>query len=636
MLTIRKFQLLLIFIPFSAYSITENRKTIENDSVKFYYEIGLRFFDKNKDSSLYYTEKAIRFGENKNISSALADSYQLKGRCLFYKSEFNNAIVLYNKALTLNLEKDDKIALADNYFYLSQAYNLKNDYSKVLSNLNNARKYYEILKDSLGIARIYNNYAILYGKQNKIELEEENLEKAIQILKTIKSEQAKKLLDVINFNKALNLRDDKKYEEALKIFQEQYFLYKIKNRTNLPLVTRAIGKTYLGMKNFALAEKYLQEAIDLYEENKNISGFADCYREISEVYFSTNRIQKAIEVTEYALKKSNEIGELESVKLSYEKLHKYYSYNKNYSKAYENLLMFKKISDSIFNEKINDDLTQQKIDFEITKNNLINNNKRKLYEQVTKNKLNTQKTIIYSIIVIALLFIITTFFNYRQYKKTEKQNFIINKQKKKIELSLNEKDVLLKEVYHRVKNNLQIINSLLEIQSNHDSNPNFKNSVKEAQTKIQVMSLLHQNLYNSKDFNFIDINFYIHQLVEYFSNIYLHYNQVKFQIKCENIPLEISQAIPLGLIINEITSNAFKHSFKVESKGTISITLKSYQNTNVLTIENDGILLPDNFNPETQNTLGLKLVRILSEQINGKLTFYTIENKNVFTIKFNS
>lgn len=636
MLTIRKFQLLLIFIPFSAYSITENRKTIENDSVKFYYEIGLRFFDKNKDSSLYYTEKAIRFGENKNISSALADSYQLKGRCLFYKSEFNNAIVLYNKALTLNLEKDDKIALADNYFYLSQAYNLKNDYSKVLSNLNNARKYYELLKDSLGIARIYNNYAILYGKQNKIELEEENLEKAIQILKTIKSEQAKKLLDVINFNKALNLRDDKKYEEALKIFQEQYFLYKIKNRTNLPLVTRAIGKTYLGMKNFALAEKYLQEAIDLYEENKNISGFADCYREISEVYFSTNRIQKAIEVTEYALKKSNEIGELESVKLSYEKLHKYYSYNKNYSKAYENLLMFKKISDSIFNEKINDDLTQQKIDFEITKNNLINNNKRKLYEQVTKNKLNTQKTIIYSIIVIALLFIITTFFNYRQYKKTEKQNFIINKQKKKIELSLNEKDVLLKEVYHRVKNNLQIINSLLEIQSNHDSNPNFKNSVKEAQTKIQVMSLLHQNLYNSKDFNFIDINFYIHQLVEYFSNIYLHYNQVKFQIKCENIPLEISQAIPLGLIINEITSNAFKHSFKVESKGTIWITLKSYQNTNVLTIENDGILLPDNFNPETQNTLGLKLVRILSEQINGKLTFYTIENKNVFTIKFNS
>ncbi|WP_321539259.1 histidine kinase dimerization/phosphoacceptor domain -containing protein [Flavobacterium piscinae] len=325
--------------------------------------------------------------------------------------------------------------------------------------------------------------------------------------------------------------------------------------------------TYLGLKDYDLAEKYIQESLNLYLKRKNISGYADCYRELGEIYYLTNRKEKAIEVTELALKSSLEIGELESVKLCYEKLHLYHKEIHEYKKAYENLILFKKYSDSIFNEKINDDLTQQKINFELTKNDLVNKNKRKLYEQESKNKLKTQKTILIFTIIVAFLFLIISFISFQQFKKSKNQNQIIINQKKKIEHSLNEKEVLLKEVYHRVKNNLQIISSLLEIQINQNDNTGFTKSAKEIQNKIQVISLLHQNLYESDNLNYINFEKYIEELIQYFSKIYLLQNDnIKFHFNCENINLRISQAIPLGLIINELVSNAFKHSFNTKTK----------------------------------------------------------------------
>jgi two-component sensor histidine kinase len=196
-------------------------------------------------------------------------------------------------------------------------------------------------------------------------------------------------------------------------------------------------------------------------------------------------------------------------------------------------------------------------------------------------------------------------------------------QESQLKAALKEKELLLAEIHHRVKNNLQIIDSLLGMQSDMLLNETAVSLLRESQNRVKSMALIHQILYESSDFANVDFSSVLRALVSNLEYSYaLDASRVNVNIDTDPVFLSIDISIPLGLIINELCSNAMKYAFGEHDSGTIEISLK-YTEPNVLQVyvADNGAGIPDEFDLENSSTLGLQLVYLLSEQISAELIF---------------
>ncbi|MCX7021434.1 MAG: PAS domain S-box protein [bacterium] len=194
-----------------------------------------------------------------------------------------------------------------------------------------------------------------------------------------------------------------------------------------------------------------------------------------------------------------------------------------------------------------------------------------------------------------------------------------NKSVEEIKKALREKEVMLKEIHHRVKNNLQIISSLLNLEAGKTQDENVLDIISTSQNRIKSMALIHEKLYQSKELSRVDFPGYISSLLD---SLLLTYSDdsrfVTPQLDLSPLYLDISTAIPLALIINELVSNSLEHAFPDDRKGIISIGLKAAGNDDyTLLVADDGVGIPDDFDLENTKTLGLQLVNMLTQQIDG-------------------
>lgn len=186
--------------------------------------------------------------------------------------------------------------------------------------------------------------------------------------------------------------------------------------------------------------------------------------------------------------------------------------------------------------------------------------------------------------------------------------------------SLHEKEVLLKEVHHRVKNNLQIISSIFNLQSAHvGDDQRMIGLLRDSRDRIRSMSFIHESLYQTKDFSSIDLADYIDGLSRNLVMSYSLNSKVDLQTDLEQVHLVLDQAIPCGLILNELISNALKHAFPNDRSGTIRITLRLAGEQVRIEVSDDGVGLPPGFRPETHSNLGLELVDTLIGQLEGTM-----------------
>jgi len=195
------------------------------------------------------------------------------------------------------------------------------------------------------------------------------------------------------------------------------------------------------------------------------------------------------------------------------------------------------------------------------------------------------------------------------------------KMSERIKRSLEEKETLLKEVHHRVKNNLQIISSILSLQGNVVKDQHLIDVLQESRNRIQSMSFIHESLYTDAEFSSVDIRHYVHGLCRNLQYTYtLEGREIELQIEVEEIHLILDQAIPCGLIINELISNAFKHAYGPGEKGEIRIDIAEKEGLMHVCVSDDGKGIPAEWDIEESDSLGLQLVYTLTEQIDGEIT----------------
>jgi two-component sensor histidine kinase len=219
----------------------------------------------------------------------------------------------------------------------------------------------------------------------------------------------------------------------------------------------------------------------------------------------------------------------------------------------------------------------------------------------------------------------------RTNRKLELQQREIAKQNISLQHLVNEKDWLIKEIHHRVKNNLQIVMSLLNSQSAYINNEFALNAIQESQHRVHAMSLIHQKLYNTESLSSIDMSLYIRELVSYLGDSFETSQRIRFEFDLTSIEMDVSEAVPLGLILNEAITNSIKYAFPEGGPGIISISLSNIDSHQCLLIISDnGVGIPDHFNNKKPGSLGMSLMQGLSEDLEGN---FSIENKNGTTIK---
>jgi two-component sensor histidine kinase len=207
----------------------------------------------------------------------------------------------------------------------------------------------------------------------------------------------------------------------------------------------------------------------------------------------------------------------------------------------------------------------------------------------------------------------------------------------KIRASLSEKEVLLKEIYHRVKNNLQVVSSLLNLQSRRVANKETKRLLDDSANRIKSMALVHEQLYRSENLSSIALRKYLLQLTHSLSSMNESVSRhVRLQLEMEELYLGIESAIPLGLIVNELVSNAYRHGYESSTmKGIILLRITPRSGGNILLeVKDDGRGLPADFEPGRGTSLGMQLVVTLTQQLGGELKWESANPGAYFRLQF--
>ena len=295
----------------------------------------------------------------------------------------------------------------------------------------------------------------------------------------------------------------------------------------------------------------------------------------------------------------------------------------HYKSAAENLLKYQTLNDSLFNETTSKQIKQLEVEYETEKNKneiTVLNQKN----QLQKNHLDRAKLVRnFTIGGIALLFIIMGLL-YWQYRHKQQSNKVILYKNEQLQHLLTEKEWLVKEIHHRVKNNFHIVASLLEIQSSYLKNQEALSAIKESQHRIHSMSIIHQKLYQSETLSTIHMPEYIYELVEYLRESYAIRENVGFSLQIENIELNHASAITLGLILNEAITNSIKYAFAKTENGKISISLTHISDSQILlSIADNGRGLPTDFDSKIGASMGMELLQGLTDDLEGSLSIET-------------
>jgi two-component sensor histidine kinase len=197
----------------------------------------------------------------------------------------------------------------------------------------------------------------------------------------------------------------------------------------------------------------------------------------------------------------------------------------------------------------------------------------------------------------------------------------VKQNERRLEAALKQKELLLKEVHHRVKNNLNIVNSLIRLQAARIKDTGIADRLRDLTSRIQSMALVHEKLYQSGDLSDIDLGAYVRDTVD---NLYNGYGIDRERIRCDvrsrgGIALTIRQAIPCGMIVNELVTNCLKYAFPGDRSGTIAVEVSLADGVVLLAVRDDGVGLPEGLDIDDGGTLGLSLIRSLAEQISGSV-----------------
>ncbi len=538
----------------------------------------LRPFQENDqiDSIWFYETKALAISKKINYDPGIAHALSSFG--VIYKIKGNYPLALDNflKALAIYEKAKNEFRVLVQYSGIASVYYLQKDYDKAQMYYNKALVLSRKIKDKRIESDNLCNLALLYGETGKYE-------------------KAKSCL-----------------EEALKIDEE------MGNEIGMLHELANLGELHCILKQFVEADSSADKAIRLAEKNEYPYIVSSCYMIKGKVKEYAKQFNEAEKLFLKALKCSEKDDDLQvKMKIASGLSEFYTTVGKNDLALfyYKQEIQFR---DSMYNEEDTKKTVELEMNYEFEKKQaaLKFENDKVVYQLEAENKLQKQWRIFFIImIVLALMGVI--FFKRAYDNKKKLASFL--------EAEDQRKDLLLREIHHRINNNLQIISSLLTLQANNVNNDKLSEYLLQSQNRIQSLSILHELLYEKNTTLRINMNEYINKILIYHRSV-LSSMQQKIEIEehIDDVVFSSKQAVPVALIVNELVTNCIKYAFIGKNEGLIKVILKlNHENSEcVVTVSDNGNGIPEE-SQKRQESLGLKLVSILTRQLRG-----TVNSKN--------
>ncbi len=259
--------------------------------------------------------------------------------------------------------------------------------------------------------------------------------------------------------------------------------------------------------------------------------------------------------------------------------------------------------------------------------------------QLAQEQVHANRNALIITIILSTVFLLIAIISVQLYIRFKRKNAqlrtqqdTINKTNAKLSDTLNQKNVLYRELNHRVKNNLTVLSGLIYLQESNETNPSQKEVYETLRQRIQSMAYVHQNLYKFSDSAKINFQEYTSHLVRNLAGAYQG-TPVEYSIDCYDFQVEINEAVPLAMVINELITNSFKHAFHLGTKGTIKLSSETTSKARIIHYRDNGPGLSDSERFENPMSLGMRLVKLMIAQLKGKLTYQGDENGVYFKIQ---
>ncbi|MVM42080.1 tetratricopeptide repeat protein [Spirosoma sp. HMF3257] len=528
------------------------------------------------------------------------------------------------------------------YSWLSYINRLKGNYGKALSYSFQSLECMNRTQDTLLAATFYGDVAQIYWELGKQE-------QAISwYKKSLQKWRQEKQADLPMYNVASIIARDMtarhKALEAINLLNTLVREIPPINKVQKGCIAQSLANCYKALHQSALAERYYLEAIDWYEKShQNTEMSQKVQAEVGQFYLEQQDLKKAGFFLEKALAFFPQKHALPTVKDIHYMLFKVDSAQGNYLSAIRHFRLHKALNDSLFNETKAKQIAQLEIQYE-TKENKHNISLLRKESNLQATELSQARTIRNTILICSLLLLCLLGLSYNRYRIKQQSNQLLETKQREINQKnqtletllsdqqqlLTEKEWMLKEIHHRVKNNLQIITSLLHSQGVFLTDQAAQSAIRESQNRVHAMALIHQKLYQSDRLTAIPMAGYVTEIVDYLIQSFDREDTVRKQISLAPVDLDVTLAVPLGLIINEIVTNSLKHAFPSNQSGLIRVDLiKLDIQTYQLTVSDNGVGLLADIHPNRSQTLGMSLIWGLSKQLGGRLQINHIDGVQI-------
>jgi two-component system, sensor histidine kinase PdtaS len=572
-------------------------------------------------------ETELSIGKKYNNPLLLADAYRLLGLQAVIEKKYQLGTAYYDSCI-INAEK------AKSNYYLASCYSLKAGMHAVFGDYATSIKLYE---EGYAFAKKANNKKILGVLSNNLATayKESNVlpQKQRQLFKEAKEALiecgSKNDAAMISCNLAVDYAQSNMFTECKKEMADASVLLSTdsNNRFFVSQAYYSYAECYFLMNNLDSAEFYAEASYQILRHLALPDNLMTTQEIRTKIALAKNNIlladKHANEYLNIALKQQSKLA----ISKAYKLLATISEKQDNWPKVARLLTLHKAWSDSVYNQKQQDAIAQIELKAQVAEQALEAKFRNKILK--TENYALTNQRY-FSIGLILILSTITAL-SVIAYKKSKKLNVALDNEKKLIELQAATKENMVAEVHHRVKNNLSMLQSLLYLQSKNISDDNTKRILHEAQNRILSMALVHQQLYTTVETDLIDFHQYTNDLVRDICTTY-KLQDVAIEVNGKTLYLDVSKAIPLALIINELVTNSIKYAFNPQKQGKISISISSIGNEASLIYKDNGTGLQKAFSA-TSGGFGFKVIDILIKQIRAQIT-YTPGTDHHYQIKF--
>jgi two-component sensor histidine kinase/Flp pilus assembly protein TadD len=580
------------------------------------------------EKGLAYGKQAAILGQSLKFKNGIAGAYNNMGVIYMFQSNFSEAMKCYETSLTNYREANNKSGVATAYGNMSGIYMYLGNYPEAMKINFAVLKIREESKDTVGIASRNNNIGQLFLYQKKYPEALAYFDKALKLYGAINDKEG---MAIVLNNTGIVCMDKGNYPEALKNYLAALKAYEeTQNKDGMASSYNNIGIVYDDLKNYPEALKNYSEALTIYEEIGADEGLAASLINLGITHTKLHQPKDAAANLIKGLQLSMKTGNIQKVSTAYANLAVLDSSMGDYKAAYRHYKQSVLYRDSVVNEESKQKTLQSSMQYDFDKKEAATKaeNDRIVLKLESENKLQTQKQLfmIVFIVVFALLMLVLLFFARRAYDNKKKYSEVLSKENE-------HKELLLREVHHRVNNSLQMISSLLSIQADTTENEEIREYLLKSENRIHAMSTMHHLLHLGNSKLEVDISAYLGEIVKFYSRVLETKPGIQLQVDIPSINFHTKTALPLALLMNELLTNSIKYAFP-DNEGIIVISLtKINPGQWLFKLADNGIGYKEGDVGGKGTSLGLSLVKLMARQMGGTVKA-NHENGSSFELTF--